>query len=405
MTGDKMPKGKTEDRLYGQIIVNFVNDKNITKASLNLFEGMQKAFKFSPEFINHAKNFFTVKGFISANNFNEQEKNLLKMLSADKDFISRLQKKFDFKKEYLDRYDYRKRTLTVRHAILNSEGFYVDVDEPPDDSYSSEPIEIHIDNIIENKTEYGIHDSFYDQETLKEVEALFRIGAKIDSFKDSIPEQEFSNIRRLSSNYLQISEGNKVMRKTQRKLKFLFEEILAGKNLYESPSIERFVKDYNDSSFLNNSKVYIEKSGELTEELNITEDQFTKIKEENEIVELLSWPGSYQSAIAYFLINYLKSDRNRKLIYKCDKCRKYFITLKIDNRNRFCPVCSKENKMTVEERKKYMQQYREKKKENKIAKQREEHIKRCLNAGMTKEEAEEGWENYRSFEIDKTHTR
>jgi hypothetical protein len=61
-------------------------------------------------------------------------------------------------------------------------------------------------------------------------------------------------------------------------------------------------------------------------------------------------PVPCTALLALCLIEFLKSDINkvRKYILKCKMCKKCFITKKIDPRTKYCPTCSKKNKMPKE---------------------------------------------------------
>jgi hypothetical protein len=72
---------------------------------------------------------------------------------------------------------------------------------------------------------------------------------------------------------------------------------------------------------------------------------------------------------------------------KCSICKKYFIARRNNPCQKFCPVCSRKNKMTPKERADYMKGYRA----NPIVvkRKREAKIKELmLNTGRTRKEVE-----------------
>lgn len=84
-------------------------------------------------------------------------------------------------------------------------------------------------------------------------------------------------------------------------------------------------------------------------------------------------------------------DRELKKLKKCPYCGKFYIQNKLYERQKYCPICSRKNKMTPDERANYQKKYRanparirsiEKKK-------REEKIQHLItNAGKTRKQAE-----------------
>lgn len=91
------------------------------------------------------------------------------------------------------------------------------------------------------------------------------------------------------------------------------------------------------------------------------------------------------------LVGYLSDSRTdiRKL-KKCHNCGKFFETNKIDERIKYCEVCSPKSKWSKEKSAKYMREtYRPRKKQEKLAKEREARINRIMQAGWSREEAEE----------------
>ena len=94
-------------------------------------------------------------------------------------------------------------------------------------------------------------------------------------------------------------------------------------------------------------------------------------------------------AISFLLIKFLMLPDSTKLIHQCDGCNKLFISIKTDDRIKFCSSCSSKSKMNKERRKEYQKKYRKKKKQEKLAIEHETRIKNyMINLDCTREEAE-----------------
>ena len=87
-----------------------------------------------------------------------------------------------------------------------------------------------------------------------------------------------------------------------------------------------------------------------------------------------------------------RSLRNR--LHKCEYCGTFFVADTFRKR-RYCDTCSPKSKMTGEKRRNYMARRRAKERKLRIARAREEHKRRCVEAGMTERDAEISWKIYK----------
>ncbi len=162
---------------------------------------------------------------------------------------------------------------------------------------------------------------------------------------------------------------------------FINEFINQKRNLYKTLSFIPYLIDYNR---LKKPVLIIDMDGSLIDEPIFEEYQFDEWR--------------YSDIIAYCVVCFFKSTKNIKRIYKCDRCEIFYISTKIDKRNRYCPSCSPKSKMTREERRKYMKRYRDDKKsgkENEIVLLKKMHIRKLIKKGLTEKEAEREWKIYR----------
>jgi hypothetical protein len=93
--------------------------------------------------------------------------------------------------------------------------------------------------------------------------------------------------------------------------------------------------------------------------------------------------GFISISLAEFL---LRNDRRKLKL--CQHCDKFFIAKKLDPNRKFCSDCSSKNRMSREERRNYQRQYRQKKKQDRIAQEREAKIMNYIDKlGCTREKA------------------
>jgi hypothetical protein len=92
--------------------------------------------------------------------------------------------------------------------------------------------------------------------------------------------------------------------------------------------------------------------------------------------------------VAWCVVEFFRIGRNAELTKHCDFCKKYFIAKKVDDRIKFCPGCSRLNKLPTDQRTQYQRKRRKKLKADKNAEGRKERIKHMIRQGWPPKEAE-----------------
>ncbi len=116
------------------------------------------------------------------------------------------------------------------------------------------------------------------------------------------------------------------------------------------------------------------------------------IKETRNREEFLSYP-LWLRYLAVDIVEYLLDSKNDlRKIKKCEWCKDFFISIKVDKRTKYCTVCSPKNKMSKEQRTIYQKGRRATKKSEKDNIPKNEYIKRLIKAGYSREEAEKSFE-------------
>ena len=150
-----------------------------------------------------------------------------------------------------------------------------------------------------------------------------------------------------------------------------------------------FVETYNEKSF---SGVFLDRSNKHNIKIeNSPPFDADFFLNRMDTIPKYQLDEYYNRPIAYCLIEYLKDENDKKYLKKCDFCKQFYIAKKLNPKQLYCPPCSKKNKMTPEEKAKYMEGYRANpaRKKTMAKKKREALIQNLMdNAGKTRKEAE-----------------
>jgi len=97
----------------------------------------------------------------------------------------------------------------------------------------------------------------------------------------------------------------------------------------------------------------------------------------------------YAEPISYCLIEFLLEPQNQKYLKKCQLCSDFFIAIRLRKDQKYCPVCSRKNKMPKEKFNEYMQDYRKDKKKTDNKSKLEKEISKLIAQGYKPKEAKE----------------
>jgi hypothetical protein len=367
-------KSKEYLKSYGQLIEDFVNAKTTDEACSRLLEGLQNTFDFPKDFAEKATKAFPLPLKIKSS-LTRNEKVLVKCILAEERIMLFLRNQLHLLSLELDNYDPQKDNLIVRDIILHSwavEG-YSDVDIE-----YSKPFEQHI-----NEFEASEWESMKPS-TKKEIKKLMKVGKTILKLKKDVFESRFSELKKVAQQYKKAYENHTHIKRTQNELINAIDLLVTGLNLNENKYFNEFLRHYQT---LYKPELVLHSDDSFSLKTKFLEaDHFYKEKKEGYGFILTS----YHEAISFLLVEFLMPERNRNLFYECSECNKYFVGGKSDRRIKFCSSCSPKSKMSIEKRKEYQRKYRQKKKQEKLAIQREARIEHLMKrTGYSREEAVE----------------
>ena len=355
MISNRTRERKERDRLYGQLIVDFANTKTSDEAGLKLCEGMQKAFRFSPEFVEKTKWAFPPASKAISSLIGQEEKECFALLYFQKDFGA---------------------FLGDESPLLNILGGELKA----------------LKNSLE-KTADKIRETFKkgDFENLEGSGLFFEMENKIDKLRKSLGEKRYDEI----AGIYQEDEQSAIMHGG-----IIFHQNLLIKTLkkfidYQKPfdiSILKPIAFQYQQSCSPGLKVL--EDGSIVEDIPFIEDMFLTPEEGEFNFEMFQamvggLPHFFVGRpITYCVIEFLKTPDNRKLFRSCSRCGKYFVASKIDKRIKKCRDCSPLNAKSKEWKKEYMRGYREKKKQEKEGRDTKTRVENYVrNLDITKEEA------------------
>jgi len=369
---------KTEKiKLYGLPLCDFLNSPTPTEAYFTLIETIHKLFNYSDDFVHKVKKNFPEP-------LNKHEIAFLKFVRV------------------------KHRLMAFETDLFGIFPFPVHINE-----YNIEKEEVVLVNL--NSEEKFIFDLNCNNIKLDSDEMLFRKKAKavieiekriiymhsawddIDYHKFGLPADiKFS----LPDNtppvylgayyYLSFSASvHNQIKEIQRMLSSIMMCIIKGKSLDSNEDFKTIFS--NDNKF--------EQSLDINNDYLIFwgETPFFSVEEEFFIIKKIfhvdgdAFNGMGDNpayhAISYLLIKFLMLPDSAKLIRQCVNCGEFFISTKDDIRIKYCPKCSPKSKMSKEKRRGYQKKYRQRKKQEKLAIEREARIENLMEkTGYSREE-------------------
>lgn len=151
-------------------------------------------------------------------------------------------------------------------------------------------------------------------------------------------------------------------RGVQKSVRETLEEIIEAKGLQESRRFNSYLRKYNK---VIRSVWSFDEKGELIEISAFKENVLANMEDPK-------FRGHLSDVITYSLVEYFKANENKNYLKKCSLCRMFYIAVKKIEAQKYCPECSKRNKMSPAERAKYMRAHREMLKKKKEMQKRKE---------------------------------
>jgi len=374
---------------YGKVVWDFANAKTTDDVLISFFYNLQSAFNFSSDFKERALLQYPTKK-LTIDTLSSSEYDLLKMLLRRDKILKSCNELLCVFNEFISigKYD------PVNFMFTIDEQF-AEFSNPIDGTYSliktnsilipSKNIEAYINNI--QLTEIAKEEVKIrvvpgkDIKTVlkKNIKALIAMCHEIEDFKKEATNR-FAEVEKIAGFYPKIFKIHDHLKAIQRELKTTLLEIIEAEQAYESERFKRALEIYNS----NFKKIYTVTNNKIVEFDTFNERFF--LGSLNEYI--------FNVAINFCLIGYLKNPEylGKERLTICQKCHCIFSKSRLNSQQHYCPVCSRKNKMTKEERAKYMAGWRkeQKKRQEKDKKRRlDKEISNLLAEGIKPKEAQE----------------
>ena len=207
--------------------------------------------------------------------------------------------------------------------------------------------------LLDYHVESGENEGTLDYAVLH-LRKLFILEKAIIHLKKFIPESRFQEIQKLTYSTECVFLTSKFMRRRQKKLRCILEEIVRGKDLYEIVLFEELLEIYNR---ICGSKLEMASNGDFYNKMHSLKEELFKVEGDFTHVETVEYPGlisvrsikemkPYRIAMIFCVVEFFRSVDTRKIKY-CKNCKEFFISKTI----RPSKYCSDKCRMAYNNRK------------------------------------------------------
>ena len=318
-----------QERLLGQAVVDFVNAENTDEAAFQHFRKIQQIAGFPPTFAERAKKVFpSIAPYMA---LRVSEKKLIEKIIEERRQNIRLNEQLKNMNDcYLEDYDWKNMTLFFRQVHLIES--LVD-GEREVDVLEGEAFELHLDE-IEHKAKERFGKTL-NVSVIQELRRLMKLGSKIFELKSSLDDSRIRKLFELAQEYERTVRIHRSIGQIQKDLRSILNNIIRGKHLKKNHLFVGFLETYNR---IQKSKVYLTNEDLLSIGLPFDEKAYFHLDGFPETEYSSQWPARFRDDLAYCLIEFLISEKNRYYIYRCrgggedffaPSCDKIFIARKL----------------------------------------------------------------------------
>ena len=344
-----MPRPNEISRKYEKFVRGFVNAKTSDEIFLRVLTNIAEILNFSDEFKGKVQSLYpSRKEFLSLPRI---EKQLLLLSIRRKVYFAEAKSSFNHFSEGASynvfSFDYDDKnqgifTFEESHWSPGGEVQSNGIQTANIDELHKRWEKAHIEHL-----EYGenigfeVHDLVYAMDSIKTLVSIEK--AKIH-LKNFVSESRFEEIEKLGDQSRYVFLASKYMRREQRKLTNILEDILRGKGLHEISLLGALLFTYNNSC---RSKLEITNDGTFCDNMtSLKEELFYPSKLDASIKDL----DRYGLAIVFCAVEFFRNIDIRK-IKRCKECGDFYISSFIPSPKKPSIYCSSECRMAYNNRK------------------------------------------------------
>lgn len=364
---------------YGKLVWDFANSKTTDDILTSFFENLQSAFNFSSDFKEKALKQYKTKQ-MTIGSLSDKEHDLFEMLLDRNEIFESCDAILNPNYYHLEKYDSINFVFTIEERIWNQG------DE--DYGYTDKTYiiqEKEIETFID-KASFQYPEEWDDLK--KSLKALIELCRHIEDIK-SESTNRYAEIEKMAEGYPVISNMHHYLDETQKNLKLILLQITEADSTFGSKGFKNILSRYNSIQKI--QYIVNEDQCKLVQIAPFIEGSFLEADVEDWHISVAG--RIFNAPISYCLVEFLKNPDycGKERISVCQNCKCIFSKSRLNGQQKYCPVCSRKNKMTPEEKAEYMKGYRANPARKKaIAKQkREERIRHLMaDAGKTRKQAE-----------------
>ncbi len=378
---------KDKLKRYGKLVWDFSNSKTTDDILTSFFENLQSAFNFSSDFKEKALKRYPTKQMLIGS-LSDKEYALFDLLLKRNEIFHDINNYEPSQNIEIIKYDPELLILTI--SIIAK------YENDSDGNYSPITDTIHInEDEIEKKFNEIKHLIYeYTDDLLEDIKELIKLCHQIEDMKPDVTKP-YEEMELNADVYFKLIPGtHRLVANTQKELNIFLLQFIKSELTYKSKYFDNLLSIYNK---IPKSKYAID-NYKLIEINPLDEDYF--LNNSSFSPSFYTDANLFDTTISYCLIEYLKhpeyQGKERISVCQNPKCHCIFSKSKLNGKQKYCPACSRKNKMTTEEWNAYQKKYRASlsRKRREAKKKREAKIQHLMtNAGKTRKEAEQILDN------------
>ncbi len=314
------------EKKYGQFFIDFVNSDTTENAILSFLINLQQQFSFSDDFCNLVKNLYpSINGIASL--LGQSDQTLLDLILKKNGIINRLNDRFKVINYAVESYNPFSENISLISLEWNrgnngglpsddqqdghdSDGGFLETLKLLGLSIVDGPVLIKLD-AVKNEIE-----ALLGQQAAECLDQLAAIGCRIADSTADVDKSRYEELNLLAVEHREVVEFHSQIEGIQIDCKQILEMVIEGQPYDQIPNFDRYLKLFNN---VGSHRVKINGGNQLTSVSLFEEHRYLAIKEVD------AWLQEILNAMAFCLIEYLRSDKSRNYLKKCVTCRQYFI--------------------------------------------------------------------------------
>lgn len=312
---------------YGLICVNFANADSAEGAVFSFLRNLQRSFSVSLDFYERMKSQFPSAITLAAA-LSEEEKRLLDFIVNKNRVVDRLNDQFKLINYGIENYDPRARTVKLMSLDWNRDTAASAPHEKTSGLSSTDG-----DGFLQTLKLLGL--SIVDGPVIIKIDAiraeieerlgpvaagrisnLISLAHEIEDLVLRLGDASYEKLERLAEEHRAIFDLDNKIAAIQADCGDILRMIIEGRSFHNIPTLVEYLEIYNHT---NAHRLVIGADNRLLPVFPIDEHEYAAAD------GIQGWLEALQKMIAYCLIEFLKAEKSRRYLKKCQTCGKYYM--------------------------------------------------------------------------------